>query len=93
MLPNGDRINSMHEALLPLPNLPQRALKVHLFPVLKGQAVLLIGTFCDAGAQTATFPRMDIRNWQHRQTTWVEFKSVNWQPDGVMRTKQQKIMY
>jgi hypothetical protein len=43
-------------------------------------------------AQTATFPRMDTKNWQHRQTTWVEIKLENRQPDGVEQTKQQMIM-
>jgi hypothetical protein len=39
---------------LPFPNLPKRALKAHLFPALKGQALLSISTFCDEGC-TATF--------------------------------------
>jgi hypothetical protein len=54
MLPNKDRINSRHKALLPFPNLPKRALKAHLFPALKGQVLLSVGTFYDAGC-TATF--------------------------------------
>jgi hypothetical protein len=44
----------MHEASLPFPNLPQGAIKVNPFPALTGQALLSIGTFCNAGC-TATF--------------------------------------
>jgi hypothetical protein len=53
-LPNGDHITSTHEASLLFTNLLQRALKAHLFPALKGQALLSIGTFCEAGCM-ATF--------------------------------------
>jgi hypothetical protein len=40
--------------MLPFPHLPQQALQAHLFSDLNGQALLSIGTFCDAGC-TAQF--------------------------------------
>jgi hypothetical protein len=48
-LPNGAKISSSHTAMLPFPHLPQQALYARLFPNLNGQALLSIGTFCDAG--------------------------------------------
>jgi hypothetical protein len=42
------------------PNLPLIALKAHLFPVLQGQALLSIGTFCNAGC-IATFTAMSVK--------------------------------
>jgi hypothetical protein len=53
-LPNGDQIQSTHEATLRFDNVPQGALRAHLFPDLRGQALLSIGVFCDAGC-TASF--------------------------------------
>jgi hypothetical protein len=53
-LPNGEQIKSTHEATLPFPNLPKKALEAHVFPELNGHALLSIGTFCDAGC-TALF--------------------------------------
>jgi hypothetical protein len=58
-LPNGQHINSSHVATLPFPNLPTKALEAHVFPRLNGQALLSIGTFCDAGC-TATFTATDV---------------------------------
>jgi hypothetical protein len=43
-----------HEATLPFPNLPKKALEVHVFPGLNGHALLSIRTFCDTGC-TALF--------------------------------------
>jgi hypothetical protein len=53
-LPNGQSITSSHEATLPFPGLPLDALNAHVFPGLRGHALLSIGAFCDAGC-TATF--------------------------------------
>jgi hypothetical protein len=53
-LPNGQHIKSS-----PFPNLPAKALEAHVFPGLNGQALLSIGTFCDAGC-TATFTAKDV---------------------------------
>jgi hypothetical protein len=53
-LPNGQQIQSTHEATLPFPNLPKKALEAHVFPELNGHALLSIGTFCDTGC-TALF--------------------------------------
>jgi hypothetical protein len=58
-LPNGEKIKSTHEATLPFPNLPKKALEAHVFPGLNGQALLSIGTFCDAGC-TALFTTMAV---------------------------------
>jgi hypothetical protein len=49
MLPNGDRIQSTHTALLPLPQLPLAARHAHIFPALRNRALLSIGQFCDSG--------------------------------------------
>jgi hypothetical protein len=46
-------------ATLPFPNLLAKALEAHVFPGLNGQALLSIGTFCDAGC-TATFTATDV---------------------------------
>jgi hypothetical protein len=54
MLPDGSAIQSSHEALLPFPQLLQAALKAHIFLDLQGQALLSMGTFCNAGC-TAIF--------------------------------------
>jgi hypothetical protein len=59
-LPNGAKIGSSHTAILPFPNLPQQALQAHLFPDLSGQALLSVGTFCDAGC-TATFTANTVK--------------------------------
>jgi hypothetical protein len=59
ILPNGKRIISTHEATLPFPHLPQKALEAHIFPGLNGQALLSIGVFCDAGCM-ATFTATDV---------------------------------
>jgi hypothetical protein len=56
---NGQYINSSHTALLPFPKLPQKALEAHVFPGLNGQALLSIGTFCDAGC-IATFTATEV---------------------------------
>jgi hypothetical protein len=58
-LPNGHYITSSHTASLPFPKLPQKALEAHVFPGLNGQALLSIGTFCDAGC-IATFTATDV---------------------------------
>jgi hypothetical protein len=60
MLPNGDRIQSSHEADLVFPNLPTGAIRAHLFPDLKGQALLSIGVFCDSGC-TANFTATTVQ--------------------------------
>jgi hypothetical protein len=60
MLPNGDRIQSSHEADLLFKNLPNGSLRAHLFPHLQGQALLSIGVFCDAGC-TATFTATTVQ--------------------------------
>jgi hypothetical protein len=49
MLPNGDRIQSTHTALLPLPQLPLAARHAHIFLALRNRALLSIGQFCDIG--------------------------------------------
>jgi hypothetical protein len=49
MLPNGDRIQASHTALLPLPQLPLAARHAHIFPALRNRALLSIGQFCDSG--------------------------------------------
>jgi hypothetical protein len=49
MLPNGDRIQATHTALLPLPQLPLAARHAHIFPALRNRALLSIGQFCDSG--------------------------------------------
>jgi hypothetical protein len=54
ILPNGQRIASTHEAKLPFPDLPEKAVHAHVFPDLNSHALLSIETFCDAGC-TATF--------------------------------------
>jgi hypothetical protein len=61
-LPNSNRITSTHDAELPFPNLPLRALKAHIFPTLQGQALLSIGTgtFYDAGC-TTTFTATAVK--------------------------------
>jgi hypothetical protein len=58
-LPNGQYIESLHVAMLPFPNLPAKALEAHVFPGLNDQALLSIGTFCDAGC-TATFTATEV---------------------------------
>jgi hypothetical protein len=58
-LPNGNRIVSSHQAQLPFPHLPVGAIDANIFPALQGQALLSIGTFCDAGC-TAVFLATEV---------------------------------
>jgi hypothetical protein len=60
MLPDGSAIQSSHEALLPFPQLLQAALQAHIFLDLRGQALLSMGTFCDAGC-TAIFDATSVK--------------------------------
>jgi hypothetical protein len=60
MLPNGERIQSSHEAELLFKDLPGGAIRAHLFPQLQGQALLSIGVFCDAGC-TANFTATSVQ--------------------------------
>jgi hypothetical protein len=60
MLPNGDRIQSSHEADLLFKDLPNGSLRAHLFPNLQRQALLSMGVFCDAGC-TATFTATTVK--------------------------------
>jgi hypothetical protein len=65
MLPDGSAIQSSHEAVLPFPQLPQATLKAHIFPDLRGQALLSMGTFCDAGCM-AIFDATSVKITYHR---------------------------
>ena len=40
-------MQSMHTAMLPLPQLPIAAHQDHVFPALQNKALLSIGQFCD----------------------------------------------
>jgi hypothetical protein len=69
---------------LPFPDLPEHALLAHVFPDLHGQALLSIGTFCDAGC-TATFSANDATiNFQGK--TVLTGKR---DPPGLWKTTQQ----
>ena len=64
-MPNGDRIESTHKALLPLPQLPLKAREAIIFPKLKTN-LLSVGTFCDNGC-TAKFDRNNVKITQDKQ--------------------------
>ena len=58
-MPNGDRIESTHKALLPIPQLPLKAREAIIFPKLKTN-LLSVGTFCDNGCE-ATFDKSKVK--------------------------------
>jgi hypothetical protein len=70
-LPNGNCIISSHQALLPFLHLPLGAIDVHIFPDLQGQALLSIGTFCNAGC-TVVFSATEVRIEFNRKTVLTE---------------------
>ena len=50
-IPNGEIITFSHIALLPQKNLPDKARKAHIFPVLQ-KPLISIGTLCDKNCIT-----------------------------------------
>ena len=64
-MPNGDRIESTHKALLPLPQLPIKAREAIIFPKLKTN-LLSVGTFCDNGCK-ATFDKNNVKITHNKQ--------------------------
>ena len=102
-LPNGENIQSTHEATLPFPNLPKKALEAHVFPGLNGHALLSIGTFCDAGCTalftaTAVIISRDgkvVLTGQRQppglwKTNSEEVKNNPWQANGVYTTQLRR---
>jgi hypothetical protein len=105
-LPNGECITSTHQATLPFPDLPAKALEAHIFPGLNGHALLSIGIFCDAGC-TATFTAKEViialgskvilkgareppGLWKLTQDTANTNKANPWQANGAYTTQLQR---
>jgi hypothetical protein len=86
-LPNGQQIKSTHEATLPFPNLPKKALEAHVFPGLNGHALLSIGTFCDAGC-TALFTATAVVISRDGQVVLTGQR----QPPGLWKTNELSIL-
>jgi hypothetical protein len=63
-MPNGKIISSTHTAKLPFPQLPATAIRAHVFPQLRNQALLSIGVLCDAGC-TVTFAQTSVKIYYH----------------------------
>jgi hypothetical protein len=85
-LPNGGKIQSSHTATLPFTHLPSKAIEAHLFPELNGQALLSIGTFCDAGC-TALFEATGVKIL-FKGNTVLEGQRI---PPGLWTTKLPSI--
>ena len=59
VLPNNNTMQATHEALLDIPQLPEKARRTHLFPYLASGSLLSIGQLCDAGC-TALFDKYKL---------------------------------
>lgn len=86
LLPNGQSLQSTHDAILPFPNLPQMAVQAHIFPGLSGHALLSIGTLCDAGC-TAKFSATTV-TIEHKGK--VVLTGIRQPPEPKKRAKEPK---
>jgi hypothetical protein len=78
-LPDGSTITSTHTGILPLPNLPDNAIRAHIFPRLTSGSLISIGLLCDAGC-TATLDKdkIVIHNGQLHVATGLRASNGLW---------------
>jgi hypothetical protein len=73
-MPSGTTIQSTHQALLNIPQLPEAARVCHLFPALSSGSLLSIGQLCDHGC-TAIFTSTKVEILLHNQAILVGTRS------------------